>query len=61
MDVQILFLDASNTALIKRYKETRRSHPLAGKGWLETGIEKERARVAFLKKESDLLLIPACF
>ena len=32
IDVQIIFLDASNTALIKRYKETRRSHPLAGKG-----------------------------
>ena len=50
------FLDASNTALIKRYKETRRSHPLAGKGRLETGIEKERARVAFLKKESDFII-----
>ena len=37
MDVQILFLDASNTALIKRYKETRRSHPLAGKGRLQIG------------------------
>ena len=56
MDVQILFLDASNTALIKRYKETRRSHPLAGKGRLETGIEKERARVAFLKKGSDFII-----
>ena len=42
--------------MIKRYKETRRSHPLAGKGRLETGIEKERARVAFLKKGSDFII-----
>ena len=30
LDFKVLFLDASDEALIKRYKETRRSHPLAG-------------------------------
>ena len=39
---QILFLDASDEVLIKRYKETRRNHPLAGKGRLDRGIARER-------------------
>ena len=34
MDYEILFLDASDDVLIKRYKETRRNHPLAGDGEL---------------------------
>ena len=38
---EILFLDASDEVLIKRYKETRRSHPLAGKERLDRGIAKE--------------------
>ena len=50
MDYQILFLDANDGVLIKRYKETRRSHPLAGTGRLDKGIEKERVKLAFLKK-----------
>ena len=37
---EILFLDASDEALIKRYKETRRNHPLAGGGRVELGIAK---------------------
>ena len=35
---EILFLDCSDTVLVKRFKETRRSHPLAGNGRLESGI-----------------------
>ena len=38
---EILFLDASDETLIKRYKETRRSHPLAGRERLDRGIAKE--------------------
>jgi len=42
--------------LIKRYKETRRSHPLAGLDRLDRGIEKERRKLAFLKKRADYIL-----
>ena len=56
MDYQILFLDANDGVLIKRYKETRRSHPLAGTGRLDKGIEKERGKLAFLKKDADFII-----
>ena len=56
VDVQVLFLDANDAVLIKRYKETRRVHPLAGAGRLENGIEKEREKLAFLKKEADYII-----
>lgn len=53
---EILFLDASDGVLIKRYKETRRSHPLSGKGRIDEGIEKERTKLSFLKKEADFII-----
>ena len=56
VDVQVLFLDANDAVLIKRYKETRRTHPLAGSGRLESGIEKEREKLAFLKNEADYII-----
>lgn len=56
MDFQVLFLDANDTVLIKRYKETRRSHPLAGTGRLDKGIEKERDKLAFLKRDADFII-----
>lgn len=56
VDVQVLFLDANDAVLIKRYKETRSTHPLAGAGRLENGIEKEREKLAFLKREADYII-----
>ena len=56
LDFQVLFLDANDGTLIKRYKETRRSHPLAGAGRLDKGIEKERLKLAFLKKDADFII-----
>ena len=56
VDVQVLFLDANDAVLIKRYKETPRTHPLAGAGRLENGIEKEREKLAFLKREADYII-----
>lgn len=53
---EILFLDANDTTLIKRYKETRRNHPLAGNGRVEMAIEKEREAVEFLKKRASYIL-----
>lgn len=53
---QILFLDASDAVLIKRYKETRRSHPLAGVGRIDQGIVKEREKLEFLKQRADFII-----
>lgn len=53
---EILYLDAANDVLVKRYKETRRSHPLAGAGRVDKGIEKERVMTAFLKAHADYIL-----
>ena len=53
---KILFLDADDGTLIKRYKETRRSHPLAKGGRVETGISREREQLAELKKSADYIL-----
>ena len=46
---QILFLDADDEALVRRYKETRRSHPLAEGGLPLQGIKKERMLLSELK------------
>lgn len=50
---EILYMDASDESLIKRYKETRRTHPLAGNSRVEQGIQKERTLMAALKEEAD--------
>ncbi len=53
---EILFLDASTEVLVKRYKETRRTHPLAREGRVDKGIELERTKLAFLKKQADYII-----
>lgn len=53
---EILFLDASDEVLVKRYKETRRSHPLAKAGRVDQGIAQERKKLAFLKKHADYII-----
>ncbi|RDU22718.1 RNase adapter RapZ [Anaerosacchariphilus polymeriproducens] len=53
---EILFLDAKDEVLVKRYKETRRSHPLAGGERVDKGIREERARLEFLKKKADYII-----
>ena len=50
---EILFLDAEDSVLVKRYKETRRNHPLSGGDRVDKGIEEERKRLAFLKESAD--------
>ncbi len=52
----ILFLDCSEDVLVKRYKETRRSHPLARLGRIEDGIRREQERIAFLRKKADMII-----
>lgn len=50
---EVLFMDASDEVLIKRYKESRRMHPLAGGGSVEEGIKKERQILKKIKKKAD--------
>lgn len=52
----ILFLDAEDSVLVKRYKETRRNHPLAGGERVDKGIVEERNRLAFLKERADYII-----
>lgn len=54
--IEILFLDCSDSILVKRYKETRRSHPLAGSERVDKGIEAERKTIDFLKKAADYII-----
>ncbi len=53
---KILFLDADDHTLVKRYKESRRKHPLAGQDPLLVGIGRERDRMQFLKNEADYII-----
>ena len=57
MRYEILYLESSEDVLIKRYKETRRFHPLSGKdGRVDQGIREERKRLTFLKQRADYLI-----
>ncbi|TCD46204.1 RNase adapter RapZ [Streptococcus sp. X16XC17] len=53
LDFKILFLDATDSELVARYKETRRSHPLATDGRVLAGIQLERELLAPLKNMSQ--------
>ena len=53
IDFKILFLDATDSELVARYKETRRSHPLAADGRVLDGITLERELLAPLKNMSQ--------
>lgn len=54
---EILFLESSDDVLIKRYKETRRFHPLSGSdGRIDEGISQERKKLSFLKKKADYII-----
>ena len=53
---EMLFLDASKQTLLKRYKESRRNHPLAMDGRVEDGIDRERKILAKTKKSADYVI-----
>lgn len=54
---EILFLESSDNVLVKRYKETRRFHPLSGSdSRVDQGIQRERGQLKFLKKRADYLI-----
>ncbi|MGH4026998.1 MAG: RNase adapter RapZ [Pseudonocardiaceae bacterium] len=53
---KVLFLEATDAVLIRRFEQVRRSHPLQGDGRLADGIAAERALLAPLRDEADLVL-----
>ena len=53
---QILFLEASDETLVKRFKETRRRHPLARGGQIIEGIRKERELLGQLRGQADMII-----
>jgi len=53
---RLLFLDASDQALVQRFESTRRPHPLQGTGRVVDGILKERARLEDLRSEADQVI-----
>lgn len=55
-EVQVLFLDASDDVLTRRYSETRRKHPLAGRGSIAEGLANERALLKELREEAEHVL-----
>jgi UPF0042 nucleotide-binding protein len=56
IDLTLLFLEASDEALVRRFSETRRPHPLAGDGPAIEGIRRERELLADLRGSADLVL-----
>lgn len=54
--IEILFLDADDKTLLKRYKESRRVHPLEPKGMLEDGIRKEREGLKAFRDMADYIV-----
>lgn len=55
-NVRLIFLDASDDTLVKRYKETRRNHPLNNPDGLLASIEEERKMLYKLKEEADCII-----
>ena len=55
-EFEILFLDAEDRVLVKRYKESRRSHPLSMYGRVDEGIRQEREKMHFLKERADYII-----
>jgi UPF0042 nucleotide-binding protein len=53
---KILFLDSSDDVLVKRYKETRRTHPLAKDDRVDHAIAEERKQVEFLRRRADYII-----
>ena len=53
---EVLFFESGDETLIKRYKETRRIHPLAGEGRVEEGISRERETLASIKKRASYII-----
>ena len=54
--VRVVFLDATDATLVRRFEQVRRPHPLQGDGTLLDGIEAERSRMAEIRESSDIVI-----
>ena len=54
--VRVLFLEATDAALVRRFEQVRRPHPLQGDGTLLDGIGAERQRMLGLRESSDIIV-----
>jgi UPF0042 nucleotide-binding protein len=54
--VRVLFLEATDTALVRRFEQVRRPHPLQGDGTLLDGIVEERNRMLSMRESSDIII-----
>ena len=60
-EVRVLFLDASDEALVRRFEAVRRPHPLQGDGTILDGIRRERDRLAHVRESADMLIDTSSF
>ena len=56
VNVRVVFLDATDAVLVRRFESVRRPHPLQGNGTLLDGIGAERTRLAELRESSDIVV-----
>ncbi|MFT4122557.1 MAG: RNase adapter RapZ [Microbacteriaceae bacterium] len=56
IDVRVLFLEATDDALVRRFEQVRRPHPLQGEGTILDGIAVERARTRALRERADVII-----
>ena len=61
VDFKILFFEASDSVLARRYNETRREHPLAHGEAVATGIKREKERLKSLREEADAIIDTSYF
>ena len=54
--VEVLFMETNDQVLVKRYKESRRLHPLSAGGRIEDGINREREILSGLRKKADYII-----
>ena len=56
INLRVLFLEATDTALVKRFESVRRPHPLQGNGTILDGIAEERIRLLSLRESADVIV-----
>lgn len=59
--IRLMFLDASDEVLVRRFEAVRRPHPLQGDGTLLDGIRRERARLAAVRESADVIIDTSSF
>lgn len=55
-EMRLMFLDASDEALVRRFEAVRRPHPLQGEGTIVDGIRRERERLAAVRESADVIV-----